>query len=116
MAEWETIKLPKEMVQKIEEYTKTEYAKERGYTSKSQIVVAAVRSFLQTEQKIKFNLRSKKYNKLLPFRRISTMIFCESCNSQICEHAIHLLKHSELFDWELIEEGSTLAEAPKFSK
>ena len=115
MTEWETIKLPKEMAQKIEKFIKTNYAKEGGFTSKSQVVVAAVRAFLQREQEVTFYLDSEKFNKKIPFKRISTMIFCQICNSQICEHSIHLQKHRNLFDFELIEDGAVLAENLKFS-
>ncbi len=46
MADWETVKLPKEMVQKIEEFTESQYAKQLGFTSKSQVVVTAIRDFI----------------------------------------------------------------------
>lgn len=46
MADWETIKIPKEMADRIEEIIQTHYAKEIGFTSKSQIVVTAVRDYL----------------------------------------------------------------------
>ena len=46
MAKWETVKLPIEMVDAIEDYIQTEQSKAEGFTSKSQVVVTAVRDFL----------------------------------------------------------------------
>jgi len=110
MTEWDTIKLPKEMAKKIEEYVTTKYAKEKGFTSKSQVVVAAVRQFLEREREVLFYLDSKKFKKKLAFRRISKMIFCEICHSEVCEHAIHLQKHRKLIDFELMNDGEIIAE------
>lgn len=112
MTEWDTIKLPKKMAQKIEKFTKTNYAEERGFTSKSQVVVAAVRDFLQREQEVRFYLDSEKYKKKLPFKRISNLIFCELCKSEVCEHAIHLMKHKTGFEFEMVQDGEILAENP----
>jgi len=47
MTEWPTVRLPKEMMDEVESFTKTDYAKKSGFTSKSQIMVAAVRDFLK---------------------------------------------------------------------
>ena len=115
MADWPTVRLPREMMDRVEKFMETKHAKSMGFTNKSQIIVAAVRNFLQTEQEVRFYLNSKKFKKKIPFKRISTMIFCELCNSQVCEHSTQLHKHRNLFSFELIEEGAILAENPKFS-
>lgn len=47
MADWETIKLPRDMVKRIEDVANSKYAKELGFTSKSQVAVTAVREFLR---------------------------------------------------------------------
>lgn len=110
MTEWETIKLPKEMANKIEEYTKTKFAEERGYTSKSQVVVAAVRNFLDRERELVFHMDSKKYNKKLSFRKVGRFIFCEECNSEVCKHAIHLQKHKKYFDFDHLNNDEIIME------
>ena len=116
MADWPTVRLPREMMNEVEKFMETKRAKKMGFTNKSQIMVAAVREFLQREQEIRFYLKSKKFKKNIPFKRISTMIFCDLCNSQVCEHTVQLHKHRNLFNFELIQDEAILAENPKFSE
>ena len=47
MADWETVKLPRDMVRRLNEFVETKYAKNSGFTSKSQVIVFAVREFLR---------------------------------------------------------------------
>jgi len=47
MTDWPTVRLPKEMMDEVESFTKTAYAKKSGFTSKSQVMVSAVRDFLK---------------------------------------------------------------------
>ncbi|MCH7560735.1 MAG: hypothetical protein IIC67_05110 [Thaumarchaeota archaeon] len=51
MVDWETVKLPKQMAERLTEFVTTNYAKNSGFTSKSQIVVFAVREFLSNYSK-----------------------------------------------------------------
>jgi len=111
LADWETIRLPKELAKMIDNFVKSKYAKERGYTSKSQVVVNAVRDHLMREKEVTFQMNSKKYRSKLKFKRMGDMIFCQKCRSRVCEHAIHLFKHNRLFYFPIIENGSILSES-----
>lgn len=47
MADWETIKIPREMAKHMESMAKSKYGHTLGFTSKSQIAVTALREFLK---------------------------------------------------------------------
>lgn len=47
MAEWTTVRLPKKMMEEVEKFLKTGKARKAGYTSRTQLVVTAVRNLLE---------------------------------------------------------------------
>lgn len=100
MANWPTVRLPKEMMDEVERFASSEYAKKNGFTSKSQVIVAAVRDFLKrysdymsnfelvdiTDERVK--LRDHKMNQIVNVR-ISKKVggaFCETEKLARCEH------------------------------
>ncbi len=108
MAGWKTIKIPDEMSDKIDKFTESQIAKELGYTSRSQAVIAAIRDFiLKNKGLVTFYLKSPKYGKL-KFKKSGPIIICTKCKSQICDHAVLLFKHKKLFDFDLMENGEVL--------
>jgi len=109
MTGWETVKIPEEMLDKIDKFTRTQLAKEIGYTSRSQAVIAALREFLlKYKGNVTFYLKSPKYGKL-EFKKGGPIIICVKCKDRTCEHAILLLRHQKQFDFDLIENGEILA-------
>ena len=109
MVEWETIRLPSDLAQKVDKFLETKFAKEIGFTSRSQVVVNGVREFLAKNRYFTFYLKSKKFGKKLKFNKKGSMIFCADCNSQVCNHAVDLFKHKRLFDFDLLDDGDVLA-------
>lgn len=108
MTGWETVKIPEEMLNKIDKFTKSQMAKDLGYTSRSQTVITALRDFLEKYKgDVTFYLKSPKYGKL-QFRKSGSMIMCVKCKSQTCEHGIELFKHKRLFEFDLLEDGDIL--------
>jgi len=114
--DWTSVSLPSSLMEKLDEFLECDKAKEMGLASRAQIISKIVRDFLTREKEVIFFLNSKKFKKQIPFKRISTMIFCELCKSQVCEHAIQLMKHKSLFDFEKLDDGYIMAEAEKYSK
>ena len=100
MADWETVKLPREMVQKLNEFVETKYAKNSGFTSKSQIIVFAVREFLRNysqyqtyldylgfEKKV-IKLMDHKLGKIIDikFDNKLEILICKNHDSINCDH------------------------------
>lgn len=109
MTGWKTIKIPDEMVDKMDKFTRTQLAKEIGYTSRSQAVIAALREFLlKYKGNVTFYLQSPKHGKL-EFKKSGPITICVKCKSRICEHAILLFRHQKLFDFDLMENGDILS-------
>ena len=40
MVDWETVKLPRQMIQRVNEFVETDYAGQNGFTSKSPLTVS----------------------------------------------------------------------------
>ena len=109
MTGWETVKIPEEMLDKIDKFTRTQLAKEIGYTSRSQAVIAALREFLlKYKGNVTFYLKSPKHGKL-EFKKSGPIIMCVKCKDRTCEHAIFLFRNQKQFDFDLIENGEILA-------
>ena len=109
MVEWQTVKIPRELIEKIDKFTNSKIAKEVGYTSRSQAVITALRDFLlKWKGEVTFYLKSPRYGKL-EFKKDGPIIFCVKCRSQICDHAVLLFKHKRLFDFDLMENGDVLS-------
>ena len=51
MVNWSTVRLPKEMMDEVEKFLKTDKAKKLGFTSKTQFIVACVREYLEHRTK-----------------------------------------------------------------
>lgn len=100
MVEWETIKLPRDMVQRLSEFIGTNSAKNSGFTSKSQTVVFAVREFLRNYSSYLAYLDylgfEKNIVKLMDHELGSTVnvkfdkekheLFCNKHSSDSCDH------------------------------
>lgn len=96
MVDWETIKLPKHMVQKINEFIETEYAQQNGYTSKSQVVVSAVREFLKKYAYTKISvIASSSNNVILLDDKSESPIFVKIKNKKISCSKDGLLKNEK---------------------
>ncbi len=109
MAEWETIRIPSGLSEKVDKFLETKFADEWGYTSKSQVIVSAVRNFLQQNRKLVFYLKSPKFGQKLKFKKNGPLIFCVEHNSQVCIHTAELFRHKKLFDFDLLDDGDILA-------
>ena len=108
MVEWETIRLPTELAQKVDNFLKTDFAKEFGYTSRSQVVVNSVRDFLAVNRKFTFFLNHPKYGKL-KFHKKGPLIFCAQHNKVNCKEVTELYRHSKSFDFDLLDDGDILS-------
>jgi len=69
MADWDTIKLPRDMVKHMEDMANSRYGKELGFTSKSQIAVTAVREFLKQYSDFMSHLELKDISESLVILR-----------------------------------------------
>jgi len=100
MADWETVKLPRDMVQRLIEFVETKHAKNSGFTNKSQIIVFAVREFLRSYSSYLTYLDYLGFDKdvvkvmdhelgrivNVKFDRENSNLFCKKHNSDSCDH------------------------------
>lgn len=100
MVDWGTVKLPRDMVRRLSEFVETNYAKNSGFTSKSQVVVFAVREFLRNYSSYLAFLDylgfEKNIVKLMDhelgaivnvkFDKEEHELFCNKHNSDSCDH------------------------------
>lgn len=109
MVEWETAKLPKELIAKIDKFIESEFAKEYGYTSRSQAIIRGMGEFLERYKgPIHFTLKSPKLGKL-KFKKTGPIVICIKCKTRVCEDTVELFKHSKLFDLDLLDDGDILS-------
>jgi len=108
MAKWETIKIPEDMMKKFDKFIESEIAKDYGITNRSTAVVRAMSDFLAKYRHFSFYLKSEKHGKT-KFVKKGPFILCAKCNSQVCKHAVDLLKHKKLFDFDSLDDGDVLA-------
>ena len=96
MAEWPTVRLPKEMMDEVERFTNTRYAKQNGFTSKSQVIVAAVRDFLKKylQNQIRVITSSSNHVTIID-NRSESPIFVERKNKKIKCSEDGLLKNEK---------------------
>ena len=50
---WKTVKLPKGLSERIDEFVKSQEAYHQGWTSNSQVVAHAIRQFLESKGSLK---------------------------------------------------------------
>ena len=50
---WKTVKLPKGLSERVDEFVKSQEAYHQGWTSNSQVVAHAVRQFLESKGSLK---------------------------------------------------------------
>jgi metal-responsive CopG/Arc/MetJ family transcriptional regulator len=50
---WKTVKLPKGLSERVDEFVKSQEAYHQGWTSKSQVVAHAIRQFLESKGSLK---------------------------------------------------------------
>jgi len=111
MADWPTVRLPKELMKRVEDFVETNYAKRDGFTNKSQIMVIAVREFLQKYSKYQNYLEyveSEKQDELIvkDYAKNNSFkikinfeeknLFCNKDNSKSCEHVKFLFSIPKL--------------------
>ena len=53
MVEWRTVRIPKELLEEVERFLKTELARKQGYNSKAQFITDAIREYLSRYQSLK---------------------------------------------------------------
>lgn len=84
MAEWPTVRLPKEMMERVESFANSQYAKQNGFTSKSQVIVAAVRDFLTKYSKSHIRIINSSVNRItIMDDRFEAPIFVEIKNKKV---------------------------------
>jgi hypothetical protein len=100
MVDWETVKLPRDMIQRLNEFVESNYAKDNGFTSKSQVIVFAVREFLRSYSGFLAYLDYIEFEnnvvKIMDHElgtivsveidRENTTLFCKKHNSDTCNH------------------------------
>ena len=103
--EWSGIRIPKGINELIEEYLKTEDARKRGLTSKSDVATYALRRLLETEGMYPKRERFEHFNtfednvKVVDnvLDRIATIYFkrnrayCDVCQTEECVHVDYAL-------------------------
>ena len=50
---WKTVKLPKGLAERVDEFVKSQEAYHQGWTSNSQVVAHAIRQFLESKGSLK---------------------------------------------------------------
>ena len=50
---WKTVKLPKGVAERVDEFVKSQEAYHQGWTSNSQVVAHAIRQFLESKGSLK---------------------------------------------------------------
>ena len=50
---WKTVKLPKGLAERVDEFVKSQEAYHQGWTSNSQVVAHAIRQFLESKGTLK---------------------------------------------------------------
>ena len=50
---WKTVKLPKGLAERVDEFVKSQEAYRQGWTSNSQVVAHAIRQFLESKGSLK---------------------------------------------------------------
>jgi len=100
MSKWMKVNLPKDMVELIDRYLTTDMAKERGFVSRTDVVIAATRILLERDGMYKPRPRLEHLNtyedhvKIVDneMNRISSVYFkngqayCDLCDSNECLH------------------------------
>ena len=82
MAEWETVRIPKEMSSKISEFINDNKNKDRGYNSKSDFVVDAIRDkFEHLGQEKTVTIPYELYKKIIESDMWSEILYVDTYNS-----------------------------------
>ena len=82
MAEWETVRIPKEMSNKISEFINDSKNKDRGYNSKSDFVVDAIRDkFEYLGQEKTVTIPYELYKKITESKMWEEVMYRDAYNS-----------------------------------
>ena len=96
MVDWETVKLPRQMIQRVNEFVETDYAKQNGFTSKSQVIVTAVRDFLKKYSQTKISIITTSSNNVIMLDdKLESPVFVEIKNKKIKCSEDGLLKNEK---------------------
>ena len=98
MAQWDTLRVPHELMEELEKFLESAVAKKTGFTSKTQATTTAMREFIQKysrrfehvntyEDRVEImDNNIGKRGDIVTVQLKGKMAFCDYCKSNDCVH------------------------------